>query len=168
MLHLIFGRSGSGKSSFVLNKANESASDGAKVVLIVPEQFTFETERALVQNFGPQSCLYIEALSFSRLVHRIMSLYGGLACRYIDDCGRYILMRLALKQVCDMLKVYSRQAGGASFAKAMVDAVGEYKVCGIDADTLETAARKSGGGLLRQKLEDISLIMSVYNALLEN
>jgi ATP-dependent helicase/nuclease subunit B len=168
MLHLIFGRSGSGKTSFALNKANEAASGGKNVVLIVPEQFTFETERALVQNFGPQSCLNIEALSFSRLVHRVMSLYGGLACRYIDDCGRYILMRLALKQVSGMLKVYSRQAGSASFAKAMVDAVGEYKVCGIDADTLETAAIKSGGGLLRQKLEDISLIMRVYNALLEN
>ncbi len=168
MLHLIFGRSGSGKTLFALNKANEVTLAGAEAVLIVPEQFTFETERALVHNFGPQSCLNIEALSFSRLVHRVMSIYGGLACHYIDDCGRYILMRLALNQVSGMLKVYSRQSAGSSFVKAMVDTIGEYKVCGVDADMLDSAAKKTGGGLLRQKLEDISIIMRTYNALLES
>lgn len=168
MLHLILGRSGSGKTRFAVETAGSEAQKGKKVVIIVPEQFTFETERTLVQKFGPQSCLNIEALSFSRLSHRIMSECGGLACRYIDDCGRYVIMKLALKQVSDMLKVYSRQAAGTAFAKAMVDAVGEYKVCGIDADTIKTAAGKTGDGLLGQKLYDISLIMRTYNAMLEN
>lgn len=168
MLHLILGRSGSGKTRFAIETSNSEAKCGKKVVIIVPEQFTFETERTLVHEFGPQSCLNIEALSFSRLSHRIMSECGGLACRYIDDCGRYVIMKLALKQVSDMLKVYSRQSAGTAFAKAMVDAVGEYKVCGIDADTIKSAADKTGNGLLSQKLYDISLIMRTYNAMLEN
>lgn len=168
MLHLIFGRSGSGKTRVALETAHNIAQNGGNAVLIVPEQFTFETERTLVHEYGPRSFLNIEALSFSRLAHRVMSEYGGLACHYIDDCGRYILMRLALKKLDGMLNVYARQAAGVSFVKAMVDAVGEYKVCGIDADMLDTAAKSTGGGLLRQKLEDISLIMRTYNALLEN
>lgn len=168
MLHLILGRSGSGKTHFAIETAGSAAKSGKKVVIIVPEQFTFETERTLVRKFGPQSCLNIEALSFSRLPHRIMSECGGLACRYIDDCGRYVIMKLALKQVSDMLKVYSRQAAGTAFAKTMVDTVGEYKVCGIDADTIKAAADKTGDGLLSQKLYDISLIMRTYNAMLEN
>lgn len=167
MLHIIFGRSGSGKTRFAMNAAGDAAKKGLETVLIVPEQFTFETERALVHNFGAKSCLEIEVLSFSRLVHRVMSKYGGLACRYIDDCGRHVLMRLALRQVADILNVYSRQAESAAFVKTMVDAVAEYKVCGIDADILEEAAKKCGGGLLKHKLSDISLIMRTYCALLE-
>jgi ATP-dependent helicase/nuclease subunit B len=167
MLHLVFGRSGSGKTTFALNSANDTAKTGKKVVVIVPEQFTFETERALVHNFGAKSCLNIEALSFSRLVHRVMSECGGLACHNIDDCGRHVLMRLALKQVADMLGVYSKQAVSAAFIKTMVGAVAEYKVCGIDADMLSDAAKKSSG-LLKNKLTDIALIMRTYCALLEN
>lgn len=168
MLHIVFGRSGSGKTRFAMNTANDAAKKGIETVMIVPEQFTFETERAIVHNFGAKSCLEIEVLSFSRLVHRIMSKYGGLACRYIDDCGRHVLMRLALRQVADMLKVYSRQAESAAFVKTMVDAVAEYKVCGIDPDILDDAAKKCGGGLLKHKLSDIALIMRTYSALLES
>lgn len=168
MLHLVFGRSGAGKTRFALKTAFEAAEKGGKAVLIVPEQFTFETERALVREFGPKCCLDIETLSFSRLVPRILGECGGLACRYIDDCGRHVLMRLAIKQVADLLEVYGRQAESAAFVKTMVDAVAEYKVCGIDADTLSKAAKNAPGALLRHKLSDIALIMRTYCALVAN
>ena len=168
MLHIIFGRSGSGKTRSALNAAADAAKKGSETVLIVPEQFTFETERALVRTFGAKSCLEIEVLSFSRLAHRVMSECGGLACRYIDNCGRNVIMRFALRQVADMLKVYSKQAESAAFVKTMVDTVAEYKVCGIDAGMLEEAAKKTDGGLLKHKLSDIAIIMRTYCALLEN
>lgn len=167
MLHIIFGRSGSGKTRFALETARNAAESGG-AVLIVPEQFTFETERAVVRKFGARACLGIEVLSFSRLVHSVMSRYGGLACRYVDDCGRNVLMRLALNRIGDMLKVYSKQAKSSSFVKTMVGAVAEYKVCGISPDMLLEAAKKTGGGLLRYKLNDIALIMETYCALMEN
>lgn len=151
----------------MLETANKAAENGQKAVVIVPEQFTFETEREIVRTFGAKSCLAIEVLSFSRLVHRVMSEYGGLACHYIDDCGRNVLMRLALNQIGDMLSVYSAQAKTTSFVKAMVEAAAEYTVCGIDADTLSEASKKAEGALLRQKLADISLIIRTYRALLE-
>ncbi|HEX2937938.1 MAG TPA: PD-(D/E)XK nuclease family protein [Ruminiclostridium sp.] len=168
MLHIIFGRSGSGKSRLALETAQSAAKSGQNAVIIVPEQFTFETEREIVRRFGANSCLNIEVLSFSRLTHRVMNEYGGLACRYIDDCGRNVLMRLALNQIGDMLEVYSKQAKSASFVKTMVGAVAEYKVCGIDADMLSDAAKKAEGGLLRRKLSDIALIMRTYCAMLES
>lgn len=168
MLHLVFGRSGSGKSQFSLEVAKKAADSGQSAVIIVPEQFTFETEREIVRRFGAKACLNIEVLSFSRLTHRVMSEYGGLACRYIDDCGRNVLMRLALNQIGDMLEVYSRQAKSPAFVKTMVEAVAEYKVCGIDEDMIADAAKKAEGALLRHKLSDIALIMRTYSAMLES
>ncbi|HEX3027532.1 MAG TPA: cation transporter dimerization domain-containing protein [Clostridia bacterium] len=74
MLRLVFGRAGSGKTAFTLEKADEIARMGGEAVVIVPEQFTFETERVLTGKYGPQTCLNIEVLSFSRLCERVFSL----------------------------------------------------------------------------------------------
>lgn len=167
MLHLILGRAGCGKTEYAMKTAGEAAQKGIDTVIIVPEQFTFETERRTIRDFGEKSCLNVETLSFSRLVHRVFSIEGGLACHYIDDCGRNVLMKLALSQIGDMLEVYSKQAKNPSFVKTMVTAVGEYKICGITPDMLELTAKKYTKGLLSKKLLDIALIMRTYCANLD-
>lgn len=167
MLKLILGRAGSGKTWYAVNTAVSCAQSGRDCILLVPEQFTFEAEKTLLKTYGAKSCLHITVLSFSRLAHRVFSQYGGLAVRYIDECGRYIMMSRAIKQVSDMLGIYGRQAGSTSFAKAMAEAAAEYKSCGISPDMLTQAAKKSGG-LLKQKLSDIALITQAYDALLQN
>ncbi|MDR3643911.1 MAG: PD-(D/E)XK nuclease family protein, partial [Clostridia bacterium] len=163
MLRLILGRSGAGKTLYAIEKAGECA---GPVVLLVPEQFTFEAEKLLLQRLGPQAGLHIEALSFTRLAQRVFREYGGLARRYIDDCGRMIVMRLALRQVGDLLAVYRRQAASPAFIETMVGAAAEYKACGVTPALLGEAAQKLGGGLLYEKISDLSLIMGAYDALL--
>ena len=166
MLKLVLGRSGSGKTHFVTEIAQQAIKAHENAVIIVPEQFTFETERMLLKTLGPEYCLHIEVLSFSRLVHRVFSQYGGFAVKYIDDGGRYIIMSLALKQISDMLLVYKRQTHKPAFAKTMVDTITEYKLCGIEPEMIEQAAAKLDDALLRQKLTDITLIMRTYDAIL--
>ena len=168
MLKLVLGRAGSGKTRFTLDKAAEIMQSGGNAVIVVPEQFTFETERSLLRAIGPESCLNIEVLSFSRMVHRVMGVYGGFAGRYIDDCGRYIIMHIAIKQVADLLNVYRRQAQYPAFIKTMVETTAEYKLCGVTPDIIDDAVSRADDALLRRKLEDISLIMRTYDALLEN
>jgi ATP-dependent helicase/nuclease subunit B len=166
LLKLILGHSGTGKTQFAIQKASELARNNAKVILIVPEQITFKTEKMLIEKMGASACLNIEVLSFTRLAQRVFKEFGGLACSYIDDCGRYIIMRLALKQVSDILKIYQRQASNAAFTKTMVDCVAEYKTYGITPEMFEKTSVKLNDGILKQKLTDISLIMQIYNALL--
>ena len=166
MLRLLFGRSGSGKTQNALEKANELAMTGRNVVLLVPEQFTFEMERLLVTRYGAKSGLKIEVLSFSRLCHRVFREYGGFARRYLSDGGRMVLMQLALSQVSDMLRVYGRQTANPAFVKTMVETVAEYKSCGITPEQFEAAAEKTQDDLLRQKLADLTVMTGAYNAML--
>lgn len=168
MLRLVLGRSGSGKTEYALAHADELAKAGKKVILIVPEQFTFETEKALLSRFGAGCVLNIEVLSFSRLCGRVLSECGGGALRYIDDSGRLILMQLALKEVQGHLRVYDRQALSPAFVNKMAEAVSEYKTYGITGEMLDGAANGTKDGLLRQKLGDISLILQAYDAILQN
>lgn len=166
MLKLWLGRAGSGKTARVLDRAGEVARQGGRVVLVVPEQATYETERALLRSLGPKSCLSAEVLSFSRMAHRVFGVYGGGAARYIDDCGRTILMHRALRQLGDLLTVYRRQAKNSAFAGTMVQTVAEYKQCGVDAGQLTAAAQKVDDPMLARKLKDIALIYDTYEGLL--
>lgn len=165
MLRMVLGRAGSGKTWFALEKAAEAVADGRNAVVVVPEQFTFEMERALLQTAGPSSCMHVEVLSFSRMAQRVFSLCGGTAGRAIDDCGRVLVMSMAAKQIGDLLHVYHRQAESPAFAKAMVDAVSELKLCGVDANSLRAASAKTTDEALSGKLQDLSLLLQTYDAL---
>lgn len=45
MLIPILGRAGSGKTTWILDKVEQTAKQGGRVLLIVPEQFSFEMEK---------------------------------------------------------------------------------------------------------------------------
>lgn len=167
MLNLIFGRSGFGKTSEAMKIAGERARLNQEVYVIVPEQFTFETERYVVHNFGEEAALNITVLSFKRLFNNVLSKFGGLATHNIDDCGRNVLMKVTLSQIGDMLSIYSKQKNSPAFVKTMIDAISEYKMCSVDADMLDDTAKKTDNPLLKQKLSDISLIMRTYCANVE-
>ena len=97
MLRLILGRSGSGKTHWIRNKIKELAESGnQKILLVVPEQYTFESERALLQLLGESLFPTVQGVSFTRLSDFVFRQTGGLAGRRLDDGGRAILMSLAL------------------------------------------------------------------------
>ena len=53
MIELIYGLSGSGKSSLVYEKIKEDLKNGKRAYLIVPEQHTVETERNMLKLLPP-------------------------------------------------------------------------------------------------------------------
>ena len=70
MLKFIIGRAGSGKTYTARRIAVERAVSGKnRVMLIVPEQYSFETERALIEQMDVASSERVEVLSFTRLVN---------------------------------------------------------------------------------------------------
>ena len=77
MFKLLLGRAGAGKTTAVLNRLCEASRERPQV-LLVPEQMSHETERALCAGGGPQINLRAEVLSFSRLANRIFQKAGGL------------------------------------------------------------------------------------------
>ena len=106
-LHLILGRAVAGKTTAVLKRlcANGAA---RPQVLMVPEQMSHETERALCRQGGAAVSVYAEVLSFSRLANRIFQQAGGLGDPELDGGGRLLLMYRAVKSVAGALTVYSR------------------------------------------------------------
>ena len=68
-LRFIIGRAGSGKTTRCMEEIIEKGKAGGRQVLIVPEQFTSQTERDFIEACGQGAILSAEVLSFGRLAH---------------------------------------------------------------------------------------------------
>ncbi|GHU81962.1 ATP-dependent helicase/deoxyribonuclease subunit B [Clostridia bacterium] len=168
MLNLIIGRSGSGKTHYVQQLlCNLASKNDDKLMMIVPEQLSFETEKMFLNTLGAAKCRNIEVLSFSRMVDFVKSKIGGFAGKVIDDGGRSVLMSLAIEKSQDELTLYKRQITKPELADLMLTAVKEFKMCNISANELRTAADKTDNTTLKQKLTETALITDIYNALLD-
>ena len=65
-LRIIYGRAGTGKSKFCIRQIKNKIENSNKLVLIVPEQFTFQTENRMLEEIGEKYVLKAEVLSFKR------------------------------------------------------------------------------------------------------
>ena len=166
MLRFILGRAGSGKTRTVQNALKEFAQSGEdRLMLIVPEQASFENERAMLRLLGPVLARRVTVTSFSRLAEEVLRHCGGFAGRRLNDGGRSIFMSLALEQVKDRLDVYRRNADSTELISLLLSACTEFKMCAVTPANLSEAVGKMPDGTLRRKISELSLILSAYDAL---
>ncbi len=144
MLHLLFGRAGSGKTETTRRRLGQLAKAGReRLFLLVPEQASFVNERAILQLLGPRLAGKVQVLSFSRLCDALFRQYGGSAGRRLDDGGRAVFMSLAVESVKDTLQYYRRSAEGIELVHLLLDANAEFHSCGIGPEDLRTAAAQT-------------------------
>lgn len=166
LLRLLFGRAGSGKSTEVLRQIRQRLAEGALVTLIVPEQFTFETERRYYRELGAQAFLGLQVTSFTRLAQKLFLQYGKEPGEEADTAVQTVLMSLALDEVKDELTVYQKAAGHLSFARDMLQLVQEFKTASCNPAELSEKVQALPTGRLREKMTDMVRISAVYEALL--
>ena len=92
MLQFIFGRASTGKTYTVLNKIKELSLNNKESVLIVPEQFSFQTERSILHILGDDNATKVQVLSFTRLYDEISKTVGGICGKLLCDSDKIILM----------------------------------------------------------------------------
>ncbi len=164
MLKIVTGRINSGKTTYVQNIIKEKVSSGEKgVYLIVPEQFSFESERSILTILGEKDALGVEVCSFSRLAQNILGDTHGLS--RMDEAGRVALMSTALEETTDKLNVYGKFSRSIGVVSEMLKISDELKKCAVTSQMLEEASHKLEDGMLRKKVGDLSLIISAFDAL---
>ena len=165
MLKLLLGRAGSGKTTAMLRAAARNGGERRQLIL-VPEQASHDTERALCAVAGNQASLYAEVLSFTRLASRVFSQpeVGGAAAPTLDPGGRLLLMYAALKSVSSHLSVYQRPSRRPAFLTGLLATLDECKQYQVSPAALAGAGEETGGRE-GEKLRDLGLIFGAYDAL---
>ena len=106
MLQFVLGRAGSGKTEYLRQVLSDRSLQGdGKCIMLVPEQYSFETEKAMLRLAGPQRANAIGIYSFTRLAETVFRQVGGAAGHRLTDGGRRILMSSAIAACEDQLEV---------------------------------------------------------------
>ncbi len=168
MLNFILGRQKTGKTYRCTKLADELVSANKKVIMLVPEQYSFECQKNLLEELGPQKSNAVIIHSFTSLCEEILSVNGGVSGYNVDDATRYILVGQAIKNVKDNLKIYSKYAESSSFINQMLSVFTEFKQTAVSVEDLKNISEKLTSEAFVQKLHDITLIYSAYEALLQH
>lgn len=166
MLKFIFGLPSSGKTTEILNLIKEKVNQQKNVVLIVPEQFSFQSEKAILHLLGDFDATKVKVVSFTRLYDEISSEIGGISGRILSDGDKIILMNRVLNEVKNELLVWSKYTNSLNFSKNLLDTIGEFKVNAIASEDIRKAAKESDKLSLKNKLYDLALIYENFDAVL--
>ncbi len=166
MLQFVLGRASTGKTYLVTEKIAECLLQGESPVLLVPEQFSFESEKNILDRVGDGNAQRVSVLSFTRLCDEIEHTHGGVCGAMMLDSDKVIMMSRAITAAKDLLKRWRRYSDSSSFAKIMVDTVNEFKLNAIGYTELFDAAERTDNEQLKSKLLDIANIYEQYETLI--
>ncbi|MBQ8000530.1 MAG: PD-(D/E)XK nuclease family protein [Ruminococcus sp.] len=167
MLRLIKGRSKSGKTEYVRNLLGALAQQGdTKLLMIVPDQQSFDTEKAFLELLGPRDAMNVKVLGFSRLCDYVFEHAGVTHGVLADDATKTLLMSIALEDTKDAMKLYSDKADSSQLLSMMLSIRQEFVRNKVTPELISKAT--ADNQVLRDKLHDVSLVLSAYDALLAN
>jgi len=163
-LRFIYGRSGSGKSYYCLNNIKKRIENEctSPLILIVPEQFSFQAEKNLIKTIGEDGMLRAQVLSFKRMAHTVFNEVGGLTRENMNDAGRSMLIYKIMEKNKDKLKVFGKAAKRQGFVTTVSDIITEFKRYSVTAEVLKGTLDRIENQYLKNKIEDITLIFEQF------
>ena len=165
-IRFIFGRAGTGKSRFCLEQIKKKIDrndNNNKLILLVPEQYTFDTEKKFLEIVTEKGFLRGEVLSFKRMAHRVFEECGGRTDIRISDSGRNMLIYKILKDKTDELEYFNRMTKEQGFSSVISKLITEFKKYNISTEILNLKEEEINDDELKKKLKDLGLIYNEFN-----
>ena len=153
MVKFILGSAGTGKTTTAKNiLANLCKKGDNKLLMLVPDQSSFETENSFLNLLGPKLCRNILVFGFSRMSNYVFSQTGNLPENLIDDGIRSIIMSLALDEAGDNLEMFSKSNNRRSVLDLMIHSLKECKKDNISTQMLRNVSNTIDDSTLCTKL----------------
>lgn len=175
-----YGPSGAGKSyrlqEWILKKAGEDLSSFASMeesrepgfdnyLYVVPEQYTMQTQKDLVEKAAHHGIMNVDVLSFGRLSHRIFEETGEDARAALDDVGKSLILRRLATKVRSQLEIIGGRIdslGMISEVKSQISEFMQYDVSPDKVGELSDFAKSRGQGALAARLRDLKILYEAF------
>ncbi len=158
-LTFILGKSNSGKTTACIQKML-ALPRSQKIIYIVPEQFTLESEKLLTAQRS--SLLNIDVVSFSRLRFHIESQTGKIRREFLDEEAKEMILRRLING--EELEIFTKSADKAGFLDCLERIISEFYHFGITPLMLKTQLEAMDkNNPFTKKLTDIYKIYNAYN-----
>ncbi len=134
-----------------------------KFIIIVPEQFTLQTQKRVAFLHPSHACMNIDVVSFERLSHVVLAKLGMDITEVLDDVGMTLILRTILNDISDDLTVYRSKTHQSGFIEELKSLITEFRQYRVDDNMLFLMQESAEGTFLARKLADIRLIFRRFN-----
>ena len=169
-LQFIIGNSGAGKSYYAYKRIIEDSLKHPEknYYVIVPEQFTMQTQKALVEMHPGKGILNIDILSFERLAYRVFEETGGDNRKVLEDTGKSMVLQKMVQQHRKELDYLGSQMNKPGYLDEVKSLVSEFMQYDIKEDDLEEMKEKAKDqALLEMKLKDVGVLYQSFKEFLK-
>ena len=163
-VEIFYGDAGTGKTTAMYEDIKKAAESGEQCLLFVPEQFSFDTERAVYFGVGAQNSRFVKVTGFSKLSREILTFYKK-ARPCADDAVKLITMWRTIEEVRGDFLSFSRAKNSARLCRLMLKTVAAFRNGGISPQQLRKALEQQSdmGEELADKAEDFLRIYESYD-----
>lgn len=164
-LRFIYGKAGTGKTTFCFNEIKNNINKKEKVFVITPEQFSYTAEKRLLEMLDTKASIHAEVISFKRMANRIFTEVGGLNNVLISKSGRAMLIYSILEKEKKNLRFLGTSNDNIDL---VLKEITELKKHSISVEDLEYGIKNIGDIQLKEKIKDINNIYKLYEKYMTN
>lgn len=160
-LRFYFGASGAGKSRQLYEEIISRSMENPKqnFFVIVPDQFTMQTQKDLVTLHKRGGIMNIDVLSFGRLSHRILEEVGSRQIPVLDDTGKSLVLQKVAAGLKEQLPTLGSLLHKQGYIHEVKSAISEFMQYGIGTEDVEKLIQfATKRGALVQKLIDLETL----------
>ncbi len=166
------GSAGSGKTTMLLTeliRQSEAAKD-RRFFLIVPEQYTMQTQRELVRLHPQKTVLNLEVISLNRLAYRVFSETGYHDTELLEEIGKSFILEKVALEIDSGLSFFKGYLKKPEYTAQMKAVISELMLYDVSPEDLFATVREGGRELppmLRYKLSDIAAVYAEFRKKME-
>ena len=164
-IRFIYGRAGSGKSTYCLNSIKNRLNDnnGNTLIYLVPEQYTFQRETMLLKDVGEEGLLRAQVLSFKTMAQKVFDECGGRVHDRMRYVGKSMLIHKILQESEENLQYFNRISKEQGFTDIISETITEFKKYNVTPSVLREGLTKIDDKELKSKLTDLANIFEKFD-----
>lgn len=164
-LQFYFGSSGAGKSSRLHEEIVRRSMEEPETnfFVIVPDQFSMQTQMDLVKAHPRKGIMNIDVLSFGRLSHRILEEVGADGRMVLDDTGKSLVLRKVAENIQEEMPVIGSNLRKIGYIHEVKSVISEFMQYGIgEKELVQIAEYAQKRGALYHKLKDLEILYKSF------
>ena len=162
MIRAIISKSIEANSKYIYKKIEEDLKNDQKSFLIVPEQYTLQSDINLMDNISYKTVMDAKVLSFSSLSRYIMDRTGGVSYNILSKSGKVILISNVLRDIDDKLSLFKGKYQNIDFINDIESFISNIKDNNFDEEFFKTIDQDLEDEVLKLKFKETKLIFDAY------
>ena len=162
MIKLILSDRGKTNSHYLYKKIENRLDQRKKSILIVPEQYTLETDINFLEAIKYKAVMDAKVLSFSSFASFFMENFLEEKIEFLNREGKLILLTNILKDLNDDLVLFKNSYQNIDFIDSLVSLISSFKDNNFDETFFENILSSDISEISKDKFEELKLIIFHY------